>query len=201
VRTLSEEESLKFLEWNDRELGGRYFVGWRPFDHPQLGRVEVGGWLHMFLFRNPPPGAGYLERLSPGNCMFTLHCAAALPVVRVRSVEVQPLGDGWYLVRALVENQGYLPTNITQRALDVGIAKPVRVEICGPVDIAGRRMLTVGHLAGRSNRKGLWSPWTTQWQKDRAVSEWTVRGMPGTSVVVRAHAEKGGTHEGAVSLP
>jgi murein tripeptide amidase MpaA len=37
-----EEASLKMLTWTDRELEGDGFVSWKPFDHPQLGRVELG---------------------------------------------------------------------------------------------------------------------------------------------------------------
>ena len=54
-----EEAALKMLAWNDRELNGEGFVPWKPFDHPQLGRVEVGGWKTKFTFQNPPPK--YLE--------------------------------------------------------------------------------------------------------------------------------------------
>ncbi|MEX2425356.1 MAG: M14 family metallopeptidase, partial [Thermomicrobiaceae bacterium] len=42
VKEETEEDGLKLLEWNDRELGGRGFVPWQPFDHLQLGKVEIG---------------------------------------------------------------------------------------------------------------------------------------------------------------
>ena len=54
------EDDLKLLRWSDRELGGEGYVDWYPFDHPQLGRVELGGWNKLGVFRNPP--AKYLER-------------------------------------------------------------------------------------------------------------------------------------------
>ena len=38
------EDDLKLIGWNDEQLGGKGFVDWYPFDHPQLGRVELGGW-------------------------------------------------------------------------------------------------------------------------------------------------------------
>ncbi|PJF26310.1 MAG: carboxypeptidase, partial [Phototrophicales bacterium] len=38
------ENALKMLKWSDEALGGRGYVNWYPFDHPQLGRVELGGW-------------------------------------------------------------------------------------------------------------------------------------------------------------
>src|SRR3954467_5874012 len=37
------EDDLKMLAWSDNEMGGRGFIDWYPFQHPQLGPVEVGG--------------------------------------------------------------------------------------------------------------------------------------------------------------
>ena len=33
----------------------RGFRAMEPFDHPQLGRVEIGGWKTKFTAQNPPP--------------------------------------------------------------------------------------------------------------------------------------------------
>ncbi|MFN8378082.1 MAG: hypothetical protein U0452_05365 [Anaerolineae bacterium] len=52
VRGRSREDELKLLAYNDEHLGGKGFVNWTPFDHPQPGPVEIGGWTHMYTFRN-----------------------------------------------------------------------------------------------------------------------------------------------------
>ena len=57
VRARSTDDEIKLLEYNDRHLGGSGFVEWQAFDHPQLGVVEIGGWTHMYTFRNPPPAS------------------------------------------------------------------------------------------------------------------------------------------------
>ena len=31
-----------FIAWSDKELGGEGYVTWYPFEHPQLGAVELG---------------------------------------------------------------------------------------------------------------------------------------------------------------
>ena len=41
------------LQWNDLELGGKGYINWYAFDHPQLGKVELGGW-DRWLGNNPP---------------------------------------------------------------------------------------------------------------------------------------------------
>src|SRR5512136_1236938 len=46
------EDDLKLIKWNDEKLGGRGYVDWYPFDHPQLGRVELGGWDFMWAWSN-----------------------------------------------------------------------------------------------------------------------------------------------------
>lgn len=57
LRNFAEQEWLKLLRWQDEALGGEGFMPWTPFDHPQLGPVEIGGWKRMLTFRNPPPGS------------------------------------------------------------------------------------------------------------------------------------------------
>ncbi|MGH8801892.1 MAG: M14 family metallopeptidase, partial [Casimicrobiaceae bacterium] len=38
------DDDLKLFRWSEEKLGGAAHHGWRPFDHPQLGRIELGGW-------------------------------------------------------------------------------------------------------------------------------------------------------------
>src|SRR5688572_8588629 len=40
AREQTEEDGLKLLKFNDEQLGGRGFVPWTPFEHPQLGPIE-----------------------------------------------------------------------------------------------------------------------------------------------------------------
>ena len=78
LRNFPEDDQLKLLHWQDEALGGEGFMPWTPFEHPQLGPVEIGGWKRMFTFRNPPP-AQYLEEMARANCRFTLRHAASAP--------------------------------------------------------------------------------------------------------------------------
>ena len=66
------EDDLKLLKWSDEALGGRGYVDWYPFEHPQLGKVELGGWDMLYAWRNPPPE--FLEQevaLFPDWLVFT----------------------------------------------------------------------------------------------------------------------------------
>ena len=42
------------LRWVDEHAPDQY-VDWYPFEHPQLGPVELGGWHHLGIWTNPPP--------------------------------------------------------------------------------------------------------------------------------------------------
>ena len=47
-----EEDLVTALQWCDLNLpAGSYYADWTPFDHPQLGLVEIGGWRYKFVVR------------------------------------------------------------------------------------------------------------------------------------------------------
>ena len=48
------EDDFKILKWNDEALDGKGTVDWYPFEHPDLGPVELGGWDTFVTWRNPP---------------------------------------------------------------------------------------------------------------------------------------------------
>jgi murein tripeptide amidase MpaA len=149
-----EEASLKMLAWNDRELGGDGFVSWRPFDHPQLGRVELGGWKTKFTAQNPPPK--FLRAECEKLTRFALSHAATAPRLRTR-LETEELSQGLRRIELVVENAGYLPTHVTSVAADKKLARPVEVGIELPQGaslVSGEREVELGHLAGRSALAG-----------------------------------------------
>ena len=61
--------------------GGRY-VDWYPFDHPQLGKVELGGWNMLYYLAQPAPGL--YGRGSGAQLPFMLSLAEMLPHLAVR---------------------------------------------------------------------------------------------------------------------
>ena len=47
---------VEILHWAEENLPeGTFFEDWKPFLHPQLGEVEIGGFLFKMLLQNPPP--------------------------------------------------------------------------------------------------------------------------------------------------
>ncbi len=212
IRARSTEDELKLLEYNDEHLGGKGFVEWTPFDHPQLGKVEIGGWTHMFTFRNPPPvsmaasdkAKQFLRDTIHTNCLFTLKHAACAPRVTVDEVQIEKLGADLFTISAMIANLGYLPTHLTQRALQHGTADGVQVslESSDAIEILlGMPTQDIGHLAGRDERKATWSPWLRQWNQTRRKVEWLVRAPSGTTLDVVAQAERAGLQRQQITLP
>ena len=185
--TVTDAERLR---WNEEELRGSGFAAWTPFDHPQLGRVEIGGWKSRFTSQNPPPHVlkAEIEKYVP----WMLWLPELSPRVVIRDVAVNATGARDILrITVRAENEGYLATNITQRALDARIAVPVRatIELRDAELVSGGRRVDLGHLKGSRDTQG-----ETGRAESRASAEWVVRVTgPRPTAVVTVVSEKGGT--------
>ena len=151
-----EEIGAKLLTWNDRELAGKGFIDWTPFDHPQLGKVEIGGWDGKFCVQNAPPR--FLEQECHKNCLWVMAHASALPWVQVSELKVESLGERSREVTVVVENWGYLPTNITNKAKGLGVLKEdfVRIIPGTGLKVRGKPVKRVEYIEGYLT--GGWSP-------------------------------------------
>lgn len=119
---------LESLRWNDEELGGRYFIAWHPYSHPQLGPVEIGGVNPKFFRQNPPPEK--LEEWAVKEAKFNFLLAGSLPHVKIVSASAKPARrePGVYEVEAVVTNEGFLPTAL-EMAKRVKIVRPDAAEL------------------------------------------------------------------------
>ena len=190
----NEDVQQKVYAYVRKHMGEKGWRDWKPFDHPQLGRIEIGGMVNIWTYRNPP--GGMLEEICRNNVLFNLKHAAAAPQVRIDDVEVTALGAGLHKVRAVVANHGYLPTNLSDVAVANKVAKPVTVaiEVEGGELVMNPQTVDLGNLAGRNERLYPWSPWGQQWTANARPVEWLVRIPAGGAVTVASRSEKGGTH-------
>ncbi|MFQ5641963.1 MAG: hypothetical protein ACE5IR_28645 [bacterium] len=98
----------------------------------------------------------------------------------------------------IVENDGYLPTHITQRALDAEIASPVRatVNLVNAELLVGERYRDLGHLKGGRDGQG-----RTGNVESRRVLEYVVRRTGGNAVFsITISSEKGGVAHAKINL-
>ena len=189
------EDELKLLRWNDTALGGRGFVPWHAFDHPQLGTVEIGGWDKIGAYYNAP--FGLLEKEVAPHSEWLLFHGLSLPRLAVRSVSAQPAGKDLWKVRLVVENTGWLPTNGSQQALDRGAVGEVVAELSLPPAArlaAGGASRALGQLAGRNEQRSTATWWSYRpGTPDRALAEWIVTAPEGTKLSVTARHDRAGT--------
>ncbi|NTW00312.1 MAG: carboxypeptidase [Oscillochloris sp.] len=187
-----EEDDLKLLAWNDAKLGGAGFINWRPFDHPQLGKVEIGGWIERRTIGNPPEQF-LLQTIEP-NTEFVLAHTRMGPLLELRHCSAEDLGEGLFRIRAIVANSGYLPTYGSKRAAEINAVRPIEVALDLPPDvelITGNRVQEIGQLEGRANKRALWG---ASYPSDHLYKlEWTLRAPTGGSLRITASSQRAGS--------
>jgi hypothetical protein len=127
-----------------------------------------------------------------------LYLAELAPQVKIGSASVTPLDGRAVLVKATVENRGYLPTNITEWAVKVGLAKPVVVTIVPQecVLLDGQSEVRLGHIPGRATV----SPEEVFSETSRSVSWILKKTGAKASVKIEVSSEKGGKDEKVLEL-
>ena len=182
-----EEDDLAILKWDDEQNGGRGFVDWYPFQHPELGAIELGGWDNLYSWTNPPPHL--LEEEVAKNHRFALAQAAMAPRLEVLHLGAEPLGEGRHRVELVVHNTGFLGTHVSRRAQERKAVRPIRIEVSGAEVLSGERKSEAGDLEGRSNKLD----WTSTSATDNRLRRvWVVRGDPGSKVRIDVLSDRAG---------
>ena len=181
-------------------LMGEGIAPWKEVDHPQYGKVEVGGPRKNWV-RQPP--SFLLEEELHRNMAFTLYHADQMPRARIQSVEVESLPGDVVQITAIVENDRIIPTH---NAADLRnrITPPDEVELTGTGD-------EFKVLLGLSAEEPLFRTPTEQKRKPATVK---LDSIPGHSVryvrwlvqgkgpfEVRLKSIKGGSDAEKVELP
>jgi murein tripeptide amidase MpaA len=199
------EDDLKLLKWSDEQCGGKAHVDWKPFMHPQLGPVEIGGWDKMNYWRNPPPALR--EREAARFPKWMTKIALSLPKLELLRTEVRALGGDTWRVKLAVANSGWLPAYVTKRALQRKTVRGVIFEIQLPEGdpsvslLGGKTRIEGPQLEGHAPKTSLnaFLP-NREVTNDRAVGEWVVCAPPGTRLTLSARADRAGAVRAEVSL-
>jgi murein tripeptide amidase MpaA len=196
-----EEDDLKLMKWNDEALGGKGFVPWREFDHPQLGKVEIGGWDQRNYWMNAP--SQYLKDICERNSEFTLAHALMSPRLGLKKALVEKQTDSVYKLTVVLDNSGFLPTYTSARAQERKIVKPIEVRVNLPQGaslVSGKIEQEVGQLEGRTNKRHAgWFSSSNLTDNQRRV-EWVVNAPTPGEVEVVAKSERAGTVRAQLKL-
>lgn len=195
------EEDLKMLQWSDTALEGKGYIDWKPFTHPQLGEVEIGGWDIQHAFRNPP--TQFLEKEIAPFADWAIWHALIAPQLTLQSATAESLGDGAYLIRLVVDNTGWLPTYISKKALEKKAVRPLVAEITLPPGAtleSGKLRQEFGQLEGRAYKSVAPYGWTSDPTSERVKIQWVVRANTGETVKLLARHERAGIVRAEVVL-
>jgi hypothetical protein len=84
------------------------FVPWTPFQHPQYGEIEIGGFKKSFQRVDP---TFILENDAHRNMAFTVYHADQMPKLEVQEIKVKELDKNLHEVTATVANHRLIPTH------------------------------------------------------------------------------------------
>jgi hypothetical protein len=196
------DDDLAMLRWSDTELKGVGHVDWTPFDHPQLGRVELGGWNRMAAFTNPPPHRRESEVARfPQWLLFQ---ALITPKLELRETQVEQVGADTWRVRVVVQNTGWLPSYVTKMAQQRKLLRGVLAEIelpAGATLVGGKPREELGELDGWAYLHTGISFWSNKTpMADRTHIDWIVQAKAGTTLGVTAWHERAGRVTAQVKL-
>jgi len=188
------EDDLELIKWSDTELAGQGFVDWYPFDHPQLGPVELGGWDKINFWYNPPL-ARIEDEVAP-HTEWVIFQALSSPLLEIRSVRAEQASPGIHRVRVVLRNAGWLPTYVTRQALDRSAVGELTAEIRLPRDarlVTGTPEVRLGQLEGRTEALSTTTWWGHQpGTPDLKAVEWVVEAPEGTMIEVAAYHPRAG---------
>ena len=116
----------KYLEF------GSTYTEWKEFDHPDYGKVEIGGSFDKFRGRIPPRFMN--EELCHRNMAFTLYQADELPMMAFGETSVKKIGDGVYKVWIDLTNSKVTPT-ITAIGARNKVVRPDLLTLKGDAEV------------------------------------------------------------------
>ena len=126
---------------------------WQPFEHPQLGHVEVGGVDYLHCIHNPPESV--LATECEKGFLIADRMRRALPDVRVSSSYRKLSAGEQGVVEIRMENLGFLSTSGLQHAQTLCVTPGVAATIelaPGQELIEGRSECKLEHLSGWGER-------------------------------------------------
>ncbi|MBQ1447842.1 MAG: zinc carboxypeptidase [Erysipelotrichaceae bacterium] len=168
---------------------------WTEYDHPQFGKVEIGGIGVKFTSQNPP--AFLLNNEVEKMTSFTLRYAKVLPELCIENTQCTQVGDDVYKITVKVANNGYLPTNISEEAVNLKVAKEVKVKIEGEIEIIeGKAETGIGNLGGYGQIKAMMG-YSAGYESLITVAPikevtWIIKAKKGSEVMIKACQNKAG---------
>jgi len=177
-------DDAKRLRWIDSSGESWRFRPWTPFEHPELGAVEIGGFAPYA--RVEPPDA---ERagIASKQLDFVLSLGDVLARVEIASATAKDLGGGLFEIEAAIENEGLVPAP-TSSGRRTRVPRPIAVRLALPDGaslVAGNALELVRELGGTGARREF---------------RWLVRGPSADGIAVSIDSDYAGKSEARVEV-
>ena len=142
------------LDYSDKVLGGKGFVNWEKYQHPDLGEVEIGGFV-PFLATTPAFAA--TDSILDIHLPWIFELVRELPSLKIYETKVSSKGGGVYQLDLWVENSSFLsfPTAMGKRNKQPAPAV-ILLEGEGFSLLSGYARTSLGDLGGKSRKKLTW---------------------------------------------
>lgn len=187
--------------FNDYLEFGDELMEWKEFDHPQFGKIEIGGVMKKTFGRVPPRFMN--EELCHRNMAFTLYQADEMPQMKMGESKVENLGEGVYKVWLDLVNEKVAPTILAKAAAN-NVVRPDLLTVAGK----GIEVLSASWVLNK------WRPSVAQMIDQKDLNRILVRsGVPGRTtktlqylikgsgnITVKYDSLKGGTVQKTISL-
>ena len=188
---------IKFSEENDLDA----FKPWTKIDHPQFGEVEVGGFNHKFLLQNCP--CKFLKEEVEKATKFSLRYLLALPKLNIEDTILTKLADNMYKVEAVIANDGYMPTYLSNEAKKLKKDESIKVTIENCKVLSKDKTIEIDSLGGYSlcdTSSSLYGNLQTTNRNDIACKvEWIIE-TGDDNITIMAYNNKCGKVSKTVSL-
>jgi hypothetical protein len=165
-REREEKVGLALFQWHDENLDAELFYDWKPYKHPQLGEVEIGGW-NMSVYSNPE--LDDLTNICERCYRFFLDITDHIPKIEIKNTEVKNIASGIQKISFELVNTGDIPTYITEQGKKVHPHDrlTVVIDIDGAKFIIGKKSQDIDHIQPNGGRKGM--EWLIAMQKGNEI--------------------------------
>ncbi len=176
----------QIMKFADENEGRDVFVPWQDCDHPQLGKVQVGGMKTAATHYPYPP---HMAEISTNTTQFLLQHASWHSQICLSNVEATSVGAGVYRIRVDVANTGRLATNVMSTGMDSRTAEPVAVKL---ENVEAEKIVSrpqVYEFAALAAGGGC------------QQMEWFVKASPGDEITITASHPRAGIGSTKLALP
>ncbi|MFC2089332.1 M14 family metallopeptidase [Bacteroidota bacterium] len=173
----------KFLNWLDKNnIDG--FIEWQAYTHPEFGEVEIGGFT-PYEINNPP--ADKIQELAEAHGKYAVWLSGLYANVSIAKTEVINHGGGIFRIKAEVENDGFLPTALSQGVTSRAVSPTmVQLEVKPELIISGNAKTNFFQALSGSG--------------ERQKYEWLVQGKSGDQIELKVVSDKAGTDKTTITL-